>query len=177
MSTNETADAPESPYPREDFFAADDESEAPTTGHTEIDGTDAAEYLAFQHILALTYPVCKRTLKQTGEEVPLSDPCLYLPKQVERGSITINYRQHRHRRRINPDTGYINWGETTGTAVPEIDEETYMLAVQNYLSDRGILMTTAERKLQRARRLFHDPQFNSHTALATFIEQVRNDDI
>jgi len=88
----------------------------------------------------------------------------------------VSYRQHRYRRRVNPDTGYINWGESTSTAVPEIDEETYMQAVNNYLAENGITNSNIETWLAYAERLYSDPSMNSKESLITFIERKREYD-
>lgn len=200
-------DADGSPYPRDNYWGeAADSADRDRTGHDELAGTDGAEYLAFQQLLALTEPICERTKhsapwnggrdaelcawlfdreridgrgqqlhRQQGEQ-PLSEPELYLPKQVERAGRIIEYRQHRHRRRYNPDTGYVNWGETTATGIPEVDGATYMQAVHNYLWQNGVQGRHIKDWLAYARRLFRDQQLSSHEALEVFIRKKRQFD-
>ncbi|SDJ32930.1 hypothetical protein SAMN05216226_102154 [Halovenus aranensis] len=87
----------------------------------------------------------------------------------------IEYRQHRHRRRINPETGWINWGESTSTDVPdEIDEDVWLLAVHNYLAQSELRYSLVDGALTYAERLYRDPnQSTAQDALATFIEMTR----
>ncbi|MFC7134322.1 MULTISPECIES: hypothetical protein [Salinibaculum] len=169
MSTTETLATVTDPdrHCREDFWGELDAGQDDTNGHDEIEGTDPAEYIAFQHIAEFVAPICAKT----GDE--LSDPEFYLPKQHETPHGYVEYRQHRHRRRWNPETGYINWGESTSTGLPEVDYETYRTAAANYLSERGIRLTHIEEYEQLLDRFWHDPQYNSHDALAQFIRVVR----
>lgn len=182
MSSSESpqTDRTESPYPRRDWWG-EHESDPEPTGHTETAGTDAASYVAFSELLQVTTPHCERTLRERGEEVQLSEPSFYLPKQIERNGRYIEYRQHRHRRRVNEETGYINWGETTSTAVPDVDEETYMLAFANYLARRHgrtpLRPGTTEEYLNHARRQFYIPDQSSHEALTNAIAFVREREI
>ena len=162
-----------SPYPRDNFWGDDQDHEQPRRGHTECAGTDPASYLAFRELAALTTPICERSLDERGEEIELSDPEMYLPKQIERSCYRIEYRQHRHRRRYNPETGWINWGETTSTVVPEVGKQIYMQAVENYLCDRGVRHSNIDAWRQYAERLFHDQQLTSTGALTRLIAKKR----
>jgi hypothetical protein len=174
-----------------------------TTGHVETDGTEPASHLAFRHISALVSPVCYRTLRTEpwnggrtaelcawlfddecidgrGEQlhreqraVELSEPEFYLPKQRETEHGYEEYRQHNSRRRINPETGYINWGESTKTGLPEIDYETYRRAAANYLATRGISCLNVEDYENLVDCFWHDPQYNSHQSLEQFIRVIR----
>jgi hypothetical protein len=174
-STQHTAQ--ESPYPRDNYWGEvsdnsdSDESESP--GHDEPAGTDAAEYLMFRELSELESLICGRSLNTLDQKTELSDPELYVPKTVDLGTRSLEYGQHRHRRRINEETGWINWGETTWTDVPEVDGQTYMQAVHNYLWRNGVQVTNIEDWLAYARRLFNDQQLNSKEALATFIRKKR----
>lgn len=145
-------------------------------GHAETQGTDPAEYLAFQYLSELADPICGRTLAKSGREQPLSEPCMYLPKQRETEHGYQEYRQHRHRRRVNEETGWINWGESTSTDVPEVDEETYLQAVNNYLAESGVSVTNVEDWLTLANRLWSDPTMNSKESLIQFITHKRQFD-
>lgn len=114
-------------------------------------------------------------LHHERKAVRLTEPLFYCPKQTTKANGTmVEYRQHRHRRRYNPETGYVNWGETTATGLPQVDEETFMQAVHNYLAGREHRYTMTDEYLQRARRLFRDQNHDSHSALETFIRQVRD---
>lgn len=111
----------DSPYPRENFWgqiALEDDTTA--VGHTELPGTDKWEYVAWSFLMNTATPICGRT----GTE--LSEPQLHLPKLFEGDSRSIEYGQHRHRRRVNPDTGYINWGETTSTELRARPKDEFM---------------------------------------------------
>jgi len=177
-----------SPYRRDNFWGEDSPPE-PSTGHREVSGTDPAEHIAHWLLLDLVEPICGRTLREREEEVELSEPRFHLPKQTDRGTRFVEYRQHPHRRRVNEETGYINWGETTSTALPQVDFETYMGAVENYLfnrlydaangslviRDRDIRKIKARKR--RAKRLYDTEGINSHTALAELIRQVRQGEI
>jgi hypothetical protein len=162
-----------SPYPRENYYGElgnqDDRDDDRDVGHAELSGTDPAEYLAFQYLSEFVDPVCART----GDE--LTEPTFYLPKQRERKTVGYDeYRQHRHRRRINPETGYINWGESTSTGLPEVGYETYRKAAGLYLADREISLTHLDEYRQYRDRVWHDPQYNSNGALEQFIRYVRD---
>ena len=173
MSTNEPALGDRSNW----WGDLDDQPETDElTGHTETRGTDPAEYLAFQYLTELADPICGRTLAETGREQPLSDPCMYLPKQRQTEHGFEEYRQHRHRRRVNEETGWINWGESTSTDVPEVDEKTYLQAVNNYLAANEVSVTKVEDWLTLADRLWTDPTMNSKESLIQFIHHKRQFD-
>jgi hypothetical protein len=174
-----------SPYRRDNHWA--DNEQAPTpTGHVETAGTDPARHIAFQKLLELVTPVCARTREETGESIELSEPYFHLPKQSDRGTYIEEFRQHNHQRRVNEETGYINWGETTATGLPDIGEETFIQAVENYLFDRlydetgdQIVLTDREIRLMRsrkdrARRLYNDQEYDTVGGLAEFIRQIRD---
>lgn len=174
--------------------------------HCRPGGTDPAAYLAHQQLLALTEPICERQqhsppwnggrlaelfafvfdgecidgrgdqLHRERGEQPLSEPELYLPKQTEVRGRLIDYRQHRLRRRYNPETGYVNFGETTSTGIPEVSFETYEQAVHNYLWQNGVQVTNVDDWLAYARRLFYDQQLSSKEALEVFIRKKRQFD-
>lgn len=206
----------DSPYRRDNYWGGSDIAEPDRQGHDEVDGTDPADYLAYHHLSAFAPLVCGRTLRETGQELPLSEPCMHLPKTFEQsldgteppeecpecgGDLRhiaplllecverecgerieddrpvrfVEYRQHRHRRRVNPETGWINWGESTSTAVPGVEEDVYMLAVRSYLLDNGV-QRHVDDWLAYANRLFHDPNLSSKQALATLIRNKRNYD-
>jgi len=157
---------------RENFWGDGEPDDDPTVdgGHDpdRHPGTDAAEYVAHQLALRVVEPICG----ETGQ--PLSDPVLYLPKQVQVGDGQfIEYRQHRHRRRVEPESGRINWGETTWTAIPEFDYDTYRLCVHTYLAERGCRLTAVDDYLDYAECVWRDPQFGSKDALEQFVRHIR----
>lgn len=176
-------------------------------GHAEVPGTDAPEQKARELIFEFEDPICTRTLNEppwnggrTAElvawlcddehidgrgdqlhreqtEQPLSKPALWMPRQREVGGQIIDHGAHRCRRRYNPETGYVNWGETTGTGVPEFDYDTYQLCVDTYLAERaerkGVRITGVKAYLEHAERLWHDPSMGAKDSLAQFIRWVR----
>lgn len=152
---------------RENFWGQSDDGPR-IGGHTECRGTDPAEYIAHQLALRFVDPVCGKT----GAE--LSEPCLHLPKQIEIGDGQyIEYRQHRHRRRVQLDTGHINWGESTSTDVPEFDQDVFERAVHTYLAEKDIRLTEVGDYLEYAHRVWHDPSMGSVGSLEQFVEHVR----
>lgn len=160
---------------RENWWG-DDPDDDPDGGYVGASGTDPAEYTAHKLALELVDPICGRSSRLHDVEIPLSEPCMYLPKQVERDGRFIEYRQHRHRRRINEETGYINWGESTSTDIPEFDYDVFTTAVHTYLVDRCCRMTAVEGYLEYADRVWHDPSMNSKESLAQFVRHVRDDE-
>jgi len=186
MSTNVTtshsdsdSDATESPTlgPRYDFWGdSDDDAEGDDDetagGHDEAAGTDPAEYVAHQLALRVVDPICGKTGR------PLSEPRLYVPKQVSVGQgATIQYRQHRHRRRVEPKSGRINWGETTSTDIPPFAYDIYRLCVHTYLAERdGLRLTEVDDYLKYAERVWRDEQYGSKDALEQFIRHVREEE-
>ena len=201
-SANQIATVTDDDRHRRDNFWGKDESSSDPDNEIP-DANDPAEYIAFQELLTFVHPICERNINVDpwnggalaegmawlfedehidgrGDElhhknkfVELSDPELYLPKQVERNGRYIEYCQNRHRRRYNPETGYINWGESTTTGLPEVGYDIYWQAVHNYLARRDIRVTRIEEYLQHAKRVWHDPQFNSHESLEQLIGYVR----
>lgn len=156
---------------RDDWWGETETDENVNRGHHSVAGKDPAEYIAFHHILEFCDPICEKTSR------PLSDPEFHLPKQKEiSDGVFIDYRQHRHRRRVEPVSGRINWGESTSTAIPDVSWELYEQAVHNYLADRGVLVTNVEAYLQRAKRLFYDQKLNSHEALTELVSHVREEE-
>jgi hypothetical protein len=191
--------------PRENFWGDDPDPDR-ETGHVECSGTDPAEHKARDLATRFVAPVCRTQLEDPpwngGDDaeliawlledncidgrgevlhreqkaVELTDPVLPLRRQAELGSLTIEYGATRCRRRYNPETGYINWGETTGTAVPEFDYEIFKLCVHTYLAERDGSLLNAEPFLKYADRVWHDPQFGSIDSLAQFIRHVREEE-
>lgn len=156
---------------RTNWWGDDDLDPDHHTGHAECPGTDKAQYVAFQLALDYLDPVCAETGNQ------LSDPEFYLPKQRAVTGGHIEYRSHRHRRRVEPESGRINWGESTSTAIPEFDYDVYLQAVGSYLMQRhtndGLTLTKIDDYVEHADRLWSDPSQNSHGALTEFVRYVR----
>ena len=163
-------DSPPTLGARENFWGETDDEPA-NGGHDETLGTDPAAYVAHQLALRVLDPVCSKT----GRE--LTEPTLYLPKQTKvADGKTIEYRQHRHCRRVEPASGRINWGETTSTAIPEFDYDVFRLCVHTYLAERGCRLTAVDNYLEYAERVWHDPQFGSKDALEQFVHHVREEE-
>lgn len=116
--------AAKSPYPRRNFWGDDlDDDADESPGHTELSGTDKWEYVAWEFLVNTGTLLCS----ETGRE--LSDPELHLPKLFEDDCRSIEYGQHRHRRRIEPESGRINWGETTSTRLDPRPKDEFMQVV------------------------------------------------
>lgn len=190
---------------RDNWWGDDPEPDRPS-GHVEVSGTDPAEHKARQLALRFLQPICRTQLETPAwnggrlaeliawlcdddcidgrgdvlhreqKPVELSDPELPLPKQAELGSRTIEYGAHRVRRRYNPETGYLNFGETTGTAIPEFGYEIYKLCVHTYLGERDFRISEGDAYLEYADRVWSDPQFGSKDSLAQFIRHVREEE-
>lgn len=203
MATQTQQQQPESPYRRDNFWGDDPDDSAGDASTGELPGTDPAEYIAFQELLAFVSPICERTIDEPpwnggrmaeqfawlfddecidgrGDQmhtenkfVELSEPAVHLPKQVERNGRYIEYRQYPNRRRYNPETGYINWGESTTTGLPEVGYDIYIQAIHNYLAEREIRLTDVEDYIHQANRFWHDQQLSSHESLAKFVAHVR----
>lgn len=150
-------------------------------GHSEVTGTEASDYIVHQLLLDLVDPICGVTYEETGREVELTEPCFYLPKQKEISpGVYLEFRQCRHRRRVNEEEGLINWGETTSTEVPQVSEDTYRAAVHLFLAKRlarkGLTLTNIEDYHEQADRFWHDQQLDSHGSLKKFVEHVREEE-
>jgi hypothetical protein len=153
---------------RDNHYWDDHDDGDPRGGHSECRGTDAAEFVAHQLALQIVAPVCG----ETGRE--LSEPKLYLPKQEDIGcGNTREFRQHRQRRRYEPESGRINWGETTSTDVPEFDYDVFQTAVHTYLASRECRLTDVDEYLEHAETVWHDPTMGSKDSLAQFVRYVR----
>lgn len=212
MSTDSSLAAVTDPdrHSRENFWGGDADDDGDQGGHVEVDGTDPAEYIAYNHLRALVKPICERHLDEEpnnggrlaeqcawlfdnecidgrgdqlhrkNKAVELTAPEFHLPKQIERNGRYIEYRQHRHRRRYNPETGYINWGETTTTGLPEVDHDVFEQALHNYLAERvgnhDITWAKVEEYLEMAERYWSNQQLNSHQSLAKTIEFIRGEE-
>lgn len=193
---------------RENFWGDDCNEPPEPGGHSEVSGTDAPEQKARLLALRFEEPICTRTLNEPawnggrlaelvawlcdGEYIDgrddqlhreqcvqsLTEPELPMPRQVEVGGRIIEYGSHRCRRRYNPETGYINWGETTGTGIPEFDHDTYRLCVDTYLAERfegqKLRVTELEDYIEYAERVWSDPSMGSKDSLAQFIRHVRD---
>lgn len=199
---------------RENFWGEAPDDDSPDHGHDEITGTDESEYIARQLVQSFVDPICTTTLDETpnrgfaphfayvfddeplgkesdldamhtsNEVVELSEPCFHIPKQHDTGNRIIENRQHRHRRRYNPETGYINWGETTSTGIPNFTYDIFEQCVHNYLAARlqnvrnsdgdGLTITKVDEYVDHSDRLWHDPSMDSLGALKHFVEYVRD---
>jgi hypothetical protein len=203
MSTESTTSDSPALGARTNFWGDDDGDDLDGGGHSECVGTDAAEHKARELALRFCQPLCRTQLEEPawnggrraeqfawlldGECIDgrgdvlhreqraqeLSEPKVVLPRQVDVGSRIIEYGAYRCRRRVNPETGYLNWGETTGTAIPEFDEDIYQLCVHTYLAERDCRLTGIEQYLEYAERVWTDPQYSSTDALEQFIRKVR----
>lgn len=172
-------DTADSPYCHDNWWfdeQTDDDSNEKTDDTTDTRATPttdrsvAASTIMHQEVLALADPICARSKREDGEDVTLSDPTFYLPKQRDHGDRVEEYRQHNQPRRINQETGYIAGGETTSVGLPELDEDAYRQAVRNVLARLGFLEAHREDWLQHADRLYHDPTCNSTRALRLFVQ-------
>jgi hypothetical protein len=153
---------------RENFWGRDN-TEDHEGGHRECSGTDPAEWVAHQLALRFCTPICG----ETGGE--LSDPEFYLPKQIEIAEgIFLEYRQHRNRRRVEPESGRINWGESTSTEVPEFEYPTFCRCVGTYLTEKDYRLSNREDYLEYADTVWHDPTMGSKDSLAQFVRYVRD---
>jgi hypothetical protein len=155
---------------RENWWGRDPHETQPG-GHVECQGTDPADFVAQQLALQLVDPICG----ETGGD--LTDPILYVPKQREIApGQYLEYGQHPHRRRYNKATGFINWGETTTTAVPEFDYDIFRKAVDTYLAMREHRLTDREDYLEYAEQVWCDPSMGSKDSLEQFIRHVRSEE-
>ncbi|QLD84804.1 hypothetical protein HWV23_03435 [Natronomonas halophila] len=166
------------PLGNRDNWWGDDTTPDRQRGHVEVAGTDAAEHKARQLALRFCQPLCRTQLEEPAwnggrpaellawlvdddcidgrgdvlhreqKPVELTAPKLPLPKERELGGQTIEYGAHRVRRRYNPETGYINFGETTGTTIPEFGYEIYKLCVHTYLGEREFRISEGDAYLE-----------------------------
>lgn len=188
------------------WSSEESEFEDVSGGHSEVSGTDAPEQRARQLALRFEDPICTRTLNEPpwnggrtaelfawlvdGERIDgrgdqlhhektvqtLTDPTIWMARQREVGTRLIEHGAHRCRRRFNPETGYVNWGETTGTGIPEFDHNTFRTCVDTYLLERGVSLSRIDDYLEHAERLWSDPSLGSKDSLAAFIRHVRDKD-
>jgi hypothetical protein len=171
MSASDASDddSPPALGSRHNWWGTDPDGEQAPRGHVETSGTDPAGYKAFQLLLRFVAPVCG----ETGRE--LSEPSFYLPKQDEvRPGQYREYRQQRHRRRVEPESGRINWDESTTTDLPDVGYDVYQLAVHTYLAERDCRLTEVEDYLSHAERVWHDPQYDSRGSLEQLVSYVRD---
>lgn len=195
---------------RENYWGGDAKDVEADGGHSECDGVDDAAYIARQLVLDNIQPVCAAhrygtpnrgfaphfawlfdeplgvgsdldAMHAEQRTVELSDPAIHLPKQRKTSHGFEEYRQVQHRRRYNPETGYINWGESTATEIPEFGEDRYWQAIGLYLIKRysrsdggGLTLTNLEDYVDHAGRLWSDPTQNSHGSLTEFVRYVRD---
>jgi len=111
-------------------------------------------------------------------EVELTDPELHIPKNASDEFGTHEYGQYRHRRRVNPETGYISAGESTSVHIQDRPEEQFLTLVREWLHARdGELWDwQREQTIQYARRLKRGGDEGDVDVLTKVVKKVREKD-
>jgi hypothetical protein len=79
-----------------------------------------------------------------NKAVELTDPCIRLGQTDTDASVVGEWGTERHRKRINPETGYITGDETTSIAVEQFDLATFMELTEMWLRDQQRELREAE---------------------------------
>jgi hypothetical protein len=90
-------------------------------------------------------------LHRENRPVELSDPSIKLPKQTPGDRPDTGCE--RYRRRVNPETGYINGGESTAIVIQRRPCDEFMAVVDEYLGLQPLFDREIEDLRQYARRL------------------------
>jgi hypothetical protein len=150
-------------------------------GHWRPDPNDPAEIVAHQVLRETGTMVCATTLydppwrggrmaelfawlfedelidggegamHRENRPVELTDPDIKLPKRTP--GTRPDAGCERHRRRYNPETGYINGGETTASVIQRRPCEEFMEVVDEYLGIQPLFGDEVEDLREYARRL------------------------
>lgn len=114
------------------------------------------------------------SMHHRNEAVELTDPAIKLPKKTPNGP---DGGCERHRRRFNPDTGYINGGETTTTHIQKRPLPAFMGVVEDYLDLQGEVLFESDKQDVRnfARSLKCDPENddNDKEMMTRVVRKVR----
>ena len=176
-TTSDSQSQPDSTYRRDNWWGDPTIDDAGESGHrpgTE-NPNDPAEWIAVQALLSVTRPLCGRSLAE-GEAIELTDPELWLP-QSRAGIEEFGQKPHRHR--YNPETGYINWGETTGVSLSSATTEELLEAARLFCAarespswEREALLAYIERRKRNP-----DDEADDQTILTDGIRKVRAGEI
>jgi hypothetical protein len=113
-------------------------------------------------------------MHRCNDSIALSEPRCYPP--AERAGL------HRHRRRVNEETGYLNWrgqNGTTSVVIPDRPFEDFMAAVNVWLArrDGSLPPRRREKALAYARRLKKQGEKSDQEALRLVIKKTREKDL
>lgn len=175
--------------------------------HSFAPGVDPSEYIAFTLLYDDARMLCSRTLSGDPYQplragfawldgdtsdvahdpdaihrelhaVELSPPAIHLPKQSDGDFRRVEYGQYPHRRRFNPETGYINWAESTSTQLDDVDTDRFLALVEEWLAACHADLRTGVREdaVDLARRHKKNPTLNDVEALSDVVEKVREYD-
>jgi len=117
----------------------------------------------------------QEALHHENRAVPLTDPAVKLPKRTAGDRPDTGCE--RYRRRYNPETGYLNGGETTASVLQRRPCEEFMEVVDEYLGLQPFFDDEIEDLRQYARRLKgqqHHNGMNDEEILSRVIERVRD---
>lgn len=106
--------------------------------------------------------------------VELTDPSIKLPKKHEGRP---DAGCERHRRRINPETGYINGGESTATVIEDRPVDKFMGVVEDYLDLQRTFFEKDKKHIRDFARSLkcnqHNNDMDDEVIMARIISEVR----
>lgn len=100
--------------------------------------------------------------------IELTEPIVHVPLETDRGTHTVDYRQHRHRKRIDPEHGYIG-----GVAFDELPIGEFLDVVEDVLSNAKAEHFFRDEKIEgwiaEAKEMKQDPAMSDQDVLTELI--------
>lgn len=96
-------------------------------------------------------------LHKENRPIELTDPVCYPPRNSPEGVEGIDGQTRQHASRYNPETGYLNWKETTWVELGRVPWEQLREALSVYASEMELTAEKREYLLNTAKRAKHDP--------------------
>jgi len=117
-------------------------------------------------------------LHTDNRAVELTDPELHVPKNAGDQFGTHEYGQYRHRRRLNPETGYVSGGESTAVVIQDRSEEQFLALIREWLDACHSNLRDWKRQatIRYARRLKRGGDQRDVDVLTKIVTKVRTDD-
>ena len=188
---------------------SDDDTLDENTDHDRVDPNDPAEIIAHKILRETATVVCATTLLDSpkpptrtaelfafldgetwdkyalhteNESIELTDPTIRLGQHAPDSTLVGEYGCERHRKRYNPETGYITGGETTGVLIQDRPRDELLSVIENWLrgvaarGDNGIREGDVDEGLVYAERLkenAHHNGFRDVDIMAKVVSKVR----
>jgi hypothetical protein len=195
---------------RSDWWGGSDDTDDSEVDHERVDPNDPAEIIAHSILRETATMICAATLKDEpgiegghiaklfafldgetwnddalhteNKAVELTDPSIRLGNHAPNSSLVGEFGCERHRKRYNPEVGYITGGETTGVLIQDRPIDELVDVVEQWArgvatrDKNGVSESDVDDAVAYARRLkenSHHNGFRDADIMAKVVERVQ----